>query len=140
MACQCWADGLLDDIALKSMHKFCAIIFPFMKNYNRTYSVIMMECTKSRQLLWDFLLNNQMVFGVIHMGIDWPFCGIKSDFSYSEKKISANFGDNRNALFTFAVLFYMLFEFSTKNSPTSGCHGSCQLLTTLLFKEIWAFQ
>ena len=35
-----------------------------------------------------------MVFGVIHMGIDWPFCGIKSDFSYSEKKILAHFGDN----------------------------------------------
>ena len=55
----------------------------------------MMEYTKSRQLLWDFLLNNQTVFGVIHMGIDWPFCGIKSDFSYSEKKFSAHFGDNR---------------------------------------------
>ena len=37
-----------------------------------------------------------MVFGVIHMGIDWPFCGIKSDFSYSEKKFSAHFGDNCN--------------------------------------------
>ena len=56
----------------------------------------MMEYTKSRQLLWDFLLNNQMVLGVTHMGIDWPFCGIKSDFSYSEKKFSVHFGDNRN--------------------------------------------
>ena len=36
-----------------------------------------------------------MVFGVIHMGIDWPFCDIKLDFSYSEKKFSAHFGDNR---------------------------------------------
>ena len=56
----------------------------------------MMEYTKSKQLLWDFLPHNLMVFGVIHMGIDWPFCGIKSDFSYSEKKISAHFGNNRN--------------------------------------------
>ena len=60
------------------------------------YSVIMMECTKSRQLLGDFLIYNQMVFWMIHMEIDWPFCGIKSDFSYSEKKFSAHFGDNRN--------------------------------------------
>ena len=38
------------------------------------------------------------------------------------------------ALFTSAELVYMLFEFATKNSPISSCCGSCQLLTTLLFK------
>ena len=57
------------------------------------YSVIMMECTKSKQLLWEFLLYNQMVFGAIHMGIEWPFCGIKSDFWYSEFFFSVHFGD-----------------------------------------------
>merc|ERR1712045_1099632 len=39
-----------------------------------------------------------------------------------------------DTLFTSGKLFYMWFEFATKNSPISGCCGSRQLLTTLLFK------
>ena len=47
------------------------------------YRVFMMESTKSKQLLWDFLLKDHMVSWVNLIGIKRPFCETKSDFWYS---------------------------------------------------------
>ena len=57
------------------------------------YRVFMMESTKSKQLLWDFLLNDHMVSWVNLIGIKRPFCETKSDFWYSEIFFSVHFGD-----------------------------------------------
>ena len=35
------------------------------------YSVIMMECTKSKQLLGNFLLYDCIVFWIFLMGFNW---------------------------------------------------------------------
>ena len=61
--------------------------------YKLKYRVFMMESTKSKQLLWDFLLKDHMVSWANLIGIKRPFCETKSDFWYSEKKISVHFGD-----------------------------------------------
>ena len=53
----------------------------------------MMESTKSKQLLWDFLLKDHMVSWVNLIGIKRPFCETKSDFWYSEIFFSVHFGD-----------------------------------------------
>ena len=58
-----------------------------------TYRVFMMESTKSKQLLWDFLLKDHMVSWVNLIGIKRPFCETKSDFWYSEIFFSVHFGD-----------------------------------------------
>ena len=58
-----------------------------------TYRVFMMESTKSKQLLWDFLLKDHMISWVNLIGIKRPFCETKSDFWYSEIFFSVHFGD-----------------------------------------------
>ena len=35
------------------------------------YSVIKMECTKSKQLLGNFLLHDCIIFWIFHMGFNW---------------------------------------------------------------------
>ena len=57
------------------------------------YRVFMMESTKSKQLLWDFLLKDHMVSWVNLIGIKRPFCETKSNFWYSEIFFSVHFGD-----------------------------------------------
>ena len=57
------------------------------------YRVFMMESTKSKQLLWDFLLKDHMISWVNLIGIKRPFCETKSDFWYSEIIFSVHFGD-----------------------------------------------
>ena len=59
----------------------------------KSYRVFMMESTKSKQLLWDFLLKDHMISWVNLIGIKRPFCETKSDFWYSEIFFSVHFGD-----------------------------------------------
>ena len=89
--------------------------FYIYNNNNNIYRVFMMESTKSKQLLWDFLLKDHMVSWVNLIGIKRPFCETKSDFWYSEKKFLVHFGDissSINLLFLKSDLYIHLIDIS----------------------------
>ena len=84
------------------LHRYSIVCSKMLNQYKNPFSsqkpttyyrVFMMESTKSKQLLWDFLLKDHMVSWVNLIGIKRPFCETKSNFWYSEIFFSVHFGD-----------------------------------------------